>query len=316
MSNAGAIERYDDDARHIERLRRRATVWASMSGLKAEIAGQPDRVLGIGLTLETYGFRVNAFNVNAAFDWILGRLEPSAWLYVAVAKRHGWTIRPVRMTRDVAIARATSPGEEPLEVTWSIEDAIESHRLDTWVEDWRTAQQSGKRYAVTYVVRINGEPGTWFGDLRGALPDPLPEWVVKALGDPGRIKRYDAWWNYRLDMMWKSAAKRAAKWAIPDIMLGGSDDADHEFAPPAATARGRPPAGEAPDPDDDIADAEIVDDDQDLGGAADPHRGAETRHSAPAQADHRASEPTPPHVHDDAPESRGLTGRDDPGRPF
>lgn len=284
MSNA--LERYDD--RHLARLQAEAAIIAKAPGLKAEIAGKPDAVAAICLSLDAYGFRPTIPAVNMAFDWILGRAEPSTRFYVALARHHGWRLAEKQpTTRDLAVAIATKPGEEPIERRWTIEDAIESHRLDAWVEDWRTAQQSGKRYAVTYVVRINGVAETWYGDLRGPLPDRLPEWVVKALDDPSRIKRYDAWWNYRTDMMLKSALKRAAIAAIPDVILGAP--AEHEFDSPAP-ARGRPTAGESSsEPDDDIADAEIVDDDE--------------------------PDASPPHVHDAAPESRGLEAEDD-GRPF
>jgi DNA-binding protein H-NS len=142
---------------------------------------------------------------------------------------HGWTVRALKDTRELAVVRATKDGQEPVETHWDVEDAIESHRLDAWVEDWRTAERSGKRYAVTYVVRINGEPMTWYGDVRGPLPEPLPKWVQDQVNS-GAVKKYDAWWNYRRDMMVKSAMKRACKFAIPHILLGAPEN--HELPTP------------------------------------------------------------------------------------
>ncbi len=160
---------------------------------------------------------------------------------------NGYRIQPRIRTGDLAVAVISCPSDphdEPAQVSYTLAEAIASHRLDAWVERWRTVKAKAKNgnyydrnIKDTFVIRVNGQPATWNGDLQVPLPDPLPDWVAEQI-DLLQVKRYEAWWTYRADMMWKSAAKRAVKIACPHVLLGGGDF-DHE--PPGFTTMNTKP---------------------------------------------------------------------------
>lgn len=252
----------DTEERQFEILMRHARLYAKVPGLKAEIKDNPEAVAGIMLSLQSYGLAVTLPAINMAFDWIQDRAEPSAMFYQAVAMHNGYRIHPRIRTAELAVAVISCPSDpydEPAQVSYTLAEAIASHRLDAWAERWRTVKAKAKNgnyydrnIKDTFVVRVNGEPTTWNGDLQVPLPDPLPEWVVEQI-DLLQVRRYDAWWNYRSDMMWKSAAKRAVKVACPHVLLGGGDF-DH-----SPSGQIRDGGFEADDPD--IVDVEAIDED-------------------------------------------------------
>jgi hypothetical protein len=219
---ASSVQMYSEAEREYERMMIRARTYTKVAGLKKEIATNPDAVVAIMWTLTDYGLQPTIPAVNMAFDWIEGRAEPSAMLYVAVARQHGYQVEPVVRTNEKAVARVSSlrvANFRPIEVEFTLKDAADSHRLDEWVERWQESRQ-GRNYPQRQVVMVNGRP-----------VENLPDWAANLMNS-GQVKRYDAWWNYRTDMLWKSAAKRAVKVACPHVLLGGSDGEADWQAPP------------------------------------------------------------------------------------
>jgi hypothetical protein len=203
----------DLDERAFDRMMTRAKVFARFPGLPEQISDNPEACAGIMLSLAAYGLQPTLPAIKGAFHWIEGKAEPSARLYQALAYRYGYDLKPLVRERDRAVARIRTPRGDESDWEYNLEDAIASHRRDEWVEDWHEPlKQGGKRWKSTWIVRINGvETET---DL-----EPTPPWAVEKVKQ-GQVKRYDAWWNYRKDMMWKSAAKRAVDGKASHLLLG------------------------------------------------------------------------------------------------
>lgn len=225
---------HGDDERALAHLMARARIISKMPGLKKELAGNADAVAAVMISLEGYGLPTTAQGINTAFDWIEGKAEMSAQTYQALAHKNGYDIIPVVRTAERAVARVERAGRPPIEVEFTLDDARRAHRLDEWVEEWKQ-ENGGWKKKGSLVVRIDGDP----------VNEPWPDWAAR-LVHAGRIKRYDAWWNYRTDMMWKSAAKRAVKLAAPHLLLGVTeDDTTHTTV-------------WEPEDDDQVAEAEVV----------------------------------------------------------
>ena len=225
----------DADERSFELLMRRARLFAHIPGLKKEIQGDAEAVAGIMLSLQGYGLAVTLPSINSSFDWIEGRAEPSALLYQALARHHGYYLEPRIRTAELAVvhvSRPSDPHDVPAQVSFTLDDAVRAHRLDEWVEVWRShiGDDGRKRnHKIVVTVAVNGQP---VADLVDSHGQAVPE--AAALRDSGQVKRFDAWWNYRTDMLWKSAAKRAVKIVAPNVLLGGGDF-DHDDLHPRRT---------------------------------------------------------------------------------
>jgi hypothetical protein len=226
-----------------------------MPGLKKELAGNPEACAAVMMSLEGYGLPTTAPAVNDSFDWIEGKATLTAQAYQALAHKNGYDIIPVVRNAERAVARIERPGRPPIEVEFTLDDAKRARRLDEWVERW--TQQNGRNRCERFVIGVDGQ--------RRNID--FPDWV-KAQISAGQVKRFDAWWNYRTDMIWKSAAKRAVKLAAPHLLLGVTEETDHEtvWEPPAPERETEPEvefidAELVTDPeDDDIEDAELVED--------------------------------------------------------
>jgi hypothetical protein len=289
---------YDDRA--FDRLMRLANIYAKVPGLKREIADKPEAVAAIMLSLRAYGLAITLPGLNAAFDWIEGRAEPSAQLYQALARAHGCTLTPVVRTAERAVARLSPPdGGDAIEVEFTLADAVDAGRRDEWVDDWGETRD-GKRYKrATWVIRRNGQP---------TEGDP-PAWVAAEVA-AGKTKRFDAWWNWPADMVWKSAAKRAAKIVIPHIILGA--DADQGFALPPEVAERPQVAGAVTVVEGPPVLAPAV------ASVTAPAPAAEQVPAGPPRSATRARAgryDPPESLYDDLPEAQGYAPND-PGRPF
>lgn len=291
---------HGDDERALAHLMARARIISKMPGLKKELIGNPDAVAAVMISLEGYGLPTTAQGINTAFDWIEGKAEMSAQTYQALAHKNGYDIIPLVRTAERAVARVERAGRPPIDVEFTLDDARRAHRLDEWVEEWK--QENGSwRKKGSMVVRVDGEP----------VNQPWPDWAAR-LVQAGRVKRYDAWWNYRTDMLWKSAAKRAVKLAAPHVLLGvTSDESAHETVwEPADDGQvveaqdpnvsETPPPGYEPD-DDEITDAELVED---------PPASAPRPAPEPPQAQAEAAEPARAGVRP-APAGEQLWGEDE-----
>jgi hypothetical protein len=208
-----------EDDRAYTRLMRQASLFAKMPGLPPAVQDKPEAIAAMMASLNGWGLPITLPGLYL-FDWIEGKAVPSAQLYAALAHRQRYRVEPVVRTAEKAVARVVGPDGNAVEVEFSLKDAMDAHRLDEWVEQWGENRDTHKRFkAATWILRVNGQ----------ATEGEPPGWA-KEEEQKGRVKRYDAWWNYRTDMLWKSALKRAIRIACPDVLLGGSADYDH--APP------------------------------------------------------------------------------------
>jgi hypothetical protein len=216
-----ALALIDLDERAFALLERKAKVFSKVPGLKREIQGNAEAVLGICLSLQGYGLPITLPGVNMAFDWIQGEATPSARLWQVLSKRAGYDLDPVEESPARTAIRITELATGSSAVfEYTLQNAMDAGRLDEWVEIWReSGGANSKRYKSTWVIRRNGEP---FG------PDNVPDWALKE-ADEGRVKRYDAWWNYRQDMFWKACAVRAIRKKAPHVLLGVEAEAEPRF---------------------------------------------------------------------------------------
>ncbi len=273
-----------DEDRALARLMGKARIFAKVPGLKSELKDNPEATLAVLLSLEAFGLAPTITGLNL-FDWIEGQPVPSAQLYQGLAALHGYDLTPKVRTAERAVARIDGKPSGPIEVEFTRAMAARSRRLDEWVEQWEKDRESGKwRKPATWVVRRDGAPLEDQGDM--------PTWAAEAVKQ-GRVKRFDAWWNYPEDMLWKSAAKRAIKLYVPHILIGGGASADVAHDP---VVRYHSPA------------AAIIEATE-IPGPASPRVPA-----APA----RASRPggIPEEVYDNLPEANGEDDLEGDGRPF
>lgn len=287
-----------DDERALQRIMARARIIAKMGGLPAELADNPEAVAARMINLEGYGLPITVPGIVNSFDLIQDKLVPTAQMYQALAVQNGYQLVPVERTQERAVARISKPGHEPVTVTYTLDDARASGRLDEWVEKW-SKSQSGRSYLdARTVIRVDGENRN----------EPWPEWVTDAIAK-GKVKRFDAWFNYRADMLWKAAAKRAIKIACPHVLLGGGDPDDIEISglgsPSLRSTFEDPPPHADPSPDTNIVDAEVVDEPV---SAAGDQSGFPSSDVSPPAAEPTSSHPEQP--------SLEYGPDEDPGRPF
>lgn len=223
------LARYEDDERTMARLMARAEVFASVPGLKKELQGNPKAVAAVMLSLQGEGLSLTLRNINDRHHWIEGRATDTAQAVMAFAFRAGYRIEPTVRTAERAVATITGPDGHRTEVEFTLADAQRSGHLDEWVSV--RYRERGDQYdrTVKWTVKVDGDDIT---------EPPWPEWVVKEVAE-GRVRRFDAWWNYRTDMLYKSAAVRAVRIACPQVLLGGNDGEQS----PASTAPVRGSSG-------------------------------------------------------------------------
>jgi hypothetical protein len=238
-----SLQRFDDDERALNRLMARAKILARMPGLKKELAGSPEAVAAVMLSLQGEGLPVTLRNVNSRYHFIEGQAVDSAAAITALAFRHGYRIEQLVATDELAVVAIHAPSGDRTEIAYSAADAEAAGHLDEWVEIW--TRDGDRNRKQTWTVRRNGV----------TLDDPpWPEWAARAVAD-GKTKRFDAWWKYRADMLYKSAAVRAVRRGAPEVLLGGEPGPGEDPPPAGTVARGSAAvAGQ------DIIDVEAVDD--------------------------------------------------------
>lgn len=212
-----ALELARLDERQMALLERKARAYAKVPGLKEQLQGNAEAILGIMLSLAAYQLPVSLPNINGVFDWILGQAVPSARFYQALAYRAGYDLEPVEESPQRTVIRMTGPDGRSTDFAYTVEEAAASGRLDEWVEDW-SKDSSGRSHKTTWVISRNGQP-------YGAAE--MPEWAKRQV-ERGAIKRYEAWWAYRRDMMWKACAVRAIRKKAPHVLLGADIEVEAE----------------------------------------------------------------------------------------
>ncbi|HEV2071059.1 MAG TPA: hypothetical protein VGR26_14815 [Acidimicrobiales bacterium] len=259
--------------------------YAKSTLVPKELQDDPDSVM----YLLSYGRSLGLAPAHAVTGlWIIqGRVEPSAQVRVGVAMARGHEVlTKVTSSERCTIAVRRHGSDVWQEVTYTIDDARRAGALDTYVELWRETQ-SGKRYkAATYYVSCQCG--------RHESPQPAPDWARQQI-EEGKVKAKEPWMAHPDDMLWAAAARRATKRFTPDSFLNidlPDDDPAADFAVhpgdlPGAEVHEQHGAVEGPEPDPDIADAEVVE--------PEPAADARNRASqAEAAAGSEGGRPVPP----------------------
>lgn len=221
-----------------------------------------DTVFALARYGEQYG--LTPIHAVARLYVINGKIEPSADVLAALVIDHGHELRFDETSSERCTVSIRRQGTDYWQsLTWTIEDARRAGLLDLWVVRWVSAGQSGKKYPEEFTV---GHVDTGVNET---LIAEAPDWV-KTDVRAGKLKAKENWQKYPDDMLAAKAIRRAVKRFCPDALLNLADQAEgmplEQLADPKNTEpdveADRPVAAEpepAPDDDDDIVDAEIID---------------------------------------------------------
>lgn len=260
----------------------------SKSGLVPKaLKDNPEGTMLVGMRGAELGW-----SFTTALDFIdvfEGRAVINAQGGLAVIRKAGHRARFVHEecdeTQAVIIGQRREPdGWGPEErITWTIEEARTAGLLDEWVEQY--VKKPGDKWdsKEKFVLRREGNgyvPGKF-----GATT--MPAWVTKKIAD-GEVKHKDNWWNYPGDQLKARAAARLRRNVFSDVMAAYGVDR-YTAEEMGATATGdldeTEAAGGAEDPDDDIADAELVEQGEDVVMPTQVPEGAKPRaHTGAASA--------------------------------
>ncbi|MBA3655650.1 MAG: hypothetical protein H0W70_15820 [Actinobacteria bacterium] len=260
-----AIEQWQDPSeisdQQLASIQKQAAIYANSKIVPKHLQGKPDDITAIALTARGLGMPLT-ISVLKKFFVVNGGAEPMAQVMVGLALSHGhdvWQISPSGDEESATYAGRRRGATRVDHFTFTIEDARRAHLLDSWVEKWRKDGQNWK-LEDRCVVAVDGAD----------IPeDELPDWALRLIGE-GKLKRNDAWFNWRPDMLSAAASRRAVRGTCPEVLLGmdavvsaaGPEDLDGSVGvPPSSPAASAPVVQhEASDDDDDIVDAEIVED--------------------------------------------------------
>lgn len=201
--------------------------------------------IALAITLYNYGLPITVTN-GKKLHLIQGEPVESAQLLIGLLEMAGHEVRPVEISEHRCVLRGWRHGRgQPYEMTYTVEQARASHALDEWVEKWEKTS-NGKNFATRCTVSVDGVP-----------VEDLPDWARQLIA-AGKVKRKDAWFDYRSDMLANRCIRRLSKWMGADALLGAGGRIDDDevvegerIDPPFR------PAEEEPS-DDGITDAEIV----------------------------------------------------------
>ena len=198
---------------------------------------------GLAITLYNYGLPITVTNAKK-LHLIQGEPVESAQLLIGLLEMAGHEVRPVEISDTRCVLRGWRHGKgQPYEMTYTAEQARTSHALDEWVEKW-VETKSGKSFPTKFTVAVDGVP----------VAD-IPDWA-RQLVNAGKVKRKDAWFDYRSDMLANRCIRRLAKWMGADALLGAGGRIDDDEV--VEGERIDPPRVVEEDHDDDITDAQIV----------------------------------------------------------
>lgn len=239
------------EARQMNALWKYAQRFANSTLVPKELQGQPESVM----LILSHGQALGLAPAHALTGlWIInGRVEPSAQVRVGVVMAHGHeVICEETSSEQCTIAVRRRGGETWQRITYTADDAARAGALDEWVERW-SKTQNGRNYKETYVVQCR------CGRHEGI---PEPQWATQER-ERGNVKRKDPWFSYRDDMLYAAAARRATKRFTPDAFLNidlptGGEVIDHPADYETGEVHADHGAVEGPEPEPDIADAEIV----------------------------------------------------------
>ena len=274
---------------------KRAEVLARSELVPKALQGKPEAIVLVGAKGAELGvpFIASLTDIHV----IEGSASPSAQLRLALLRRAGHEARFVESDEEKAVIRGRRREyrDDPnawVTVTWTIEQARRAGLLDVTYERW-VPTESGKR-----------RPMRW---VEGSTPEP-PEWITKP---DVEIKRRENWWRYPAEMLRARAASALCRMEFSDVLSGLGVDpfTPEEHGMDVGQDVDEPVLRDDPD-DDDIADAEIVEQGEDPGlrpeqapGGADQraHTGAASEPAHPGGGV-SPSDPPAPSGHDEQPE--------------
>lgn len=238
---------------------RQAMILAKSGLVPYALKGNTEGVMLVGMRGAELGW-----SFTTALDFIdvfEGRAVINAQGGLAVIRRAGHRARFVHEecndTQAVIVGqrREADGSWGPEErITWTIDEARTAGLLDEWVEH-KVPQQGGYDKKEKFLLERRGD---------GYVPKKfgvttLPDWVKKKIAD-GEVKHKDNWWNYPADQLKARAAARLRRNVFSDVMAAyGVDDFTAEEMGATATTD----LDETVEVDDDIADAEIVEQGED-----------------------------------------------------
>ncbi len=239
-----------------DEAKRHAVVLARSGLVPDSLKDNPDGVMLVGLLGQELGvpFVASLKQIHI----IENSPSPSAQLQLALIHRAGHKARFIESTRERAVMRGRHRDDDPadpkswVEVEWTEEDAREARLLDEWVERWQKAA-SGKNYKEKVLLRRQGD---------GYVPaefgaTALPEWAQKEIAY-GKVKRKDNWWSYRRDMLRARCASAFCRMVCPEVLLGMDLYTAEERGVDVGQDVDEPTHTAGPEPDDEIFDAELV----------------------------------------------------------
>ena len=243
-SPGGAVALTDRDMRSIEFQSK------AIAFLDARLKDMPsqqktDTAIALALTLHSYGRPITPVEAKK-LHLINGEPVASGQLLLDLLQQVGHVVRPVTISSEKVTLRGWVHGRgEPIEITYTIDEAKASGALDEWVEEWGESSKGRSFLKGRMTIRVDGVEAN----------APWPKWVEAQIA-AGRVKRKDAWFLYRSDMLVNRCIRRLARWlgtSIDPSLFGDDDEAEPATIPPAA------PNVDPYISDDDVEDAELVD---------------------------------------------------------
>jgi hypothetical protein len=223
--------------------------------------GKPEDTMVAGVSLNALGLDLTPNTLKHV--WVAdSQVNFSAQMQIAMCSRYGHELwfDDEQSDDKHAIAHLQKRGSQRVHtLEFTIEMAKTLGLLDEWYEEWYDSGQ-GKRKRK-WVIKEGETP---------------PQWVTRENSKAER-KRNDAWFKSPDAMLLCRAATRLIGKVAPEVLLGipGLDIFEPVERPPihvdADTGEvvGPRPAPMVADPDDEIADAEIVDGDPETSGGGD-----------------------------------------------
>jgi hypothetical protein len=243
---------------------RRAQVLAKTELVPKALQNKPEAIVLVGALGAELG--IPFITSLSEIHVIEGRPSPSAQMRLALVRRAGHEAEFVVSTEEHAVIRGRrrERADDPngwVTVEWTMEQARRAGLTDRWVERWT---KNAEARNIKQVVVVGDRDGMFTAEERSrrGLPKMIPDWAQKAL-DAGEIKQKDNWVKYPADMLRARAASVLCRMAFSDVLagLGVAPHTADELGIEIAQDVDEPPADE----DDDIVDAELVEQGEDRG---------------------------------------------------
>lgn len=251
MSQAGrtqALERATPagarpDELSFGQMLQRANVLAKTELVPKALQGKPEAIVLVGAKGAELGvpFIASLTDIHV----IEGSASPSAQLRLALLRRAGHEARFVESSDEKAVIRGRrreyrGDPDAWVTVTWTIDQARRAGLLDVTHERWVSGENGRRR------------PMRW---VEGSTPTP-PDWIAKS---DVEIKRRENWWRFPAEMLRARAASALCRMEFSDVLSGlGVDTYTPEEH--GLDVGQDLDSSMAADQDDDVADAELVDD--------------------------------------------------------